>query len=72
MLHDIDLVRYYVEQWGRYTTGASCLNRLFMFLNRYWIRRERDEGKKTVYPIYTVKLYGPFVDLSLIRYPSLL
>ncbi|KAF5388288.1 hypothetical protein D9615_000826 [Tricholomella constricta] len=55
-LQDIDLLRYYAAGWDRYTTGANFLNRLFTYLNRYWVKRERDEGKKTVYPIYTLAL----------------
>ena len=66
MLQDVDLIRYYAEQWERYAAGASYLNHLFMFLNRHWIKRERDEGRKRVYPVYTVKFYAPFVDLCLI------
>ena len=53
-LEDIDLLRYYADEWSRYTRGAKRLNLLFMFLNRYWVKRERDEGKKGVYQVYTV------------------
>ncbi|KAM6496298.1 Cullin [Amanita muscaria] len=55
-LQDVDLLRYYTEQWDRYTTGANYLNRLCIYLNRYWVKRERDEGKKTVYPVFTLAL----------------
>ncbi|KAG6848747.1 hypothetical protein H0H93_014413 [Arthromyces matolae] len=55
-LEEIALLRYYAAQWDRYTTGANFLNRLFTYLNRYWVKRERDEGKKTVYPVYTLAL----------------
>ena len=53
-LEDIDLLRYYADEWSRYTRGAKYLNRLFTFLNRHWVERERSEGKKSVYPVYTV------------------
>lgn len=56
-LQDVDLLRYYAGEWDRYTTGANYLNRLFTYLNRYWVKRERDEGKKGVYQVYTVCLY---------------
>ncbi|KAF9463083.1 Cullin [Collybia nuda] len=55
-LEDVDLLRYYATEWNRYTTGANYLNRLFIYLNRYWVKRERDEGKKTVYQVYTLAL----------------
>ncbi|KAL0568943.1 ubiquitin ligase (cullin) of SCF [Marasmius crinis-equi] len=49
-LDNEDLLRYYASEWDRYTTGANYLNRLFTYLNRYWVKRERDEGKKEVLP----------------------
>ncbi|KAF5333224.1 hypothetical protein D9611_002822 [Ephemerocybe angulata] len=55
-LEDIDLLRYYADEWYRYTRGANYLNRLFTYLNRYWVKRERDEGKKGVYQVYTLAL----------------
>ncbi|KAE9389355.1 Cullin-domain-containing protein [Gymnopus androsaceus JB14] len=55
-LQDEELLRYYATEWDRYTTGANFLNRLFTYLNRYWVKRERDEGKKTVYQVYTLAL----------------
>ncbi|KAJ7258021.1 ubiquitin-protein ligase, partial [Mycena rebaudengoi] len=57
-LQDEALLRYYAAEWDRYTTGAKYLNSVFTYLNRHWIRRERerDEGKKTVYPVYTLAL----------------
>ncbi|KAH6912447.1 ubiquitin-protein ligase [Coprinopsis sp. MPI-PUGE-AT-0042] len=55
-LEDMDLLRYYASEWDRYTRGANYLNRLFTYLNRYWVKRERDEGKKGVYQVYTLAL----------------
>ncbi|KAJ7508747.1 Cullin [Mycena galericulata] len=56
LLQDEALLRYYAAEWDRYTTGANYLNRLFTYLNRYWVKRERDEGKKAVYQVYTLAL----------------
>jgi cullin 1 len=53
-LEDVDLLQYYRAEWVRYTTGANYLNRLFAYINRFWVKRERDEGKKAVYQVYTV------------------
>ncbi|KAJ7202549.1 Cullin [Mycena pura] len=55
-MQDEALLRYYAAEWDRYTTGANYLNRLFTYLNRYWVKRERDEGKKFVYQVYTLAL----------------
>ncbi|TFK61142.1 hypothetical protein BDN72DRAFT_936942, partial [Pluteus cervinus] len=57
-LQDVDLLRNYAVEWDRYTTGANYLNRLFTYLNRHWVKRERDEGKKIVYQVYTVRVLG--------------
>ncbi|KAF8885741.1 Cullin repeat-like-containing domain protein [Infundibulicybe gibba] len=54
--HFKDIIEILASQWDRYTTGANYLNRLFAYLNRYWVKRERDEGKKTVYQVYTLSL----------------
>ena len=53
---DEPLLKYYTDEWKRYTTGASYVNRLFTYLNRHWIKREKDEGRKNVYPVYTLAL----------------
>ncbi|TFY78525.1 hypothetical protein EWM64_g5483 [Hericium alpestre] len=50
------LLRYYAAEWDRYTTGANYINRLFTYLNRHWVKRERDEGRKGIYPVYTLAL----------------
>ncbi|KAG6850729.1 hypothetical protein H0H93_009352 [Arthromyces matolae] len=55
-LQDEELLKYYAEQWDRYTIGANYINRLFTYLNRHWVKRERDEGRKAVYPVYTLAL----------------
>jgi cullin 1 len=49
------LLSYYSAEWDMYTTGANYVNSLFAYLNRHWIKRERDEGRRDVYPIYTVR-----------------
>lgn len=58
-LSDIDLLKYYASQWDRYTTGAGYINKLFGYLNKHWVKREKDEGRKEVYTVYTVSLCCP-------------
>ncbi|OCB88507.1 Cullin-domain-containing protein [Sanghuangporus baumii] len=36
-LIDEYLLRYYAEEWNKYTTGATYINRLFTVLNRHWL-----------------------------------
>lgn len=55
-LTDEILLTYYIKEWKRYTTAAQYVNHLFKYLNRHWVKREMDEGKKNVYDIYTLHL----------------
>ncbi|KAJ7857731.1 Cullin [Mycena olivaceomarginata] len=55
-VQDEALLQYYAGEWERYTIGANYINRLFTYLNRHWVKRERDEGRKGVYPVYTLAL----------------
>lgn len=32
------------------------MNKLFNYLNKHWVKREKDEGRKEVYTVYTVRL----------------
>ena len=69
-------MKYYAAEWDRYTTGANYINRLFAYLNRHWVKRERDEGRKGVYPIYTVRAschqselaYAQILQLALVQW----
>ena len=55
-LSDIELLKFYAKAWTRYTDGASYVNKLFNYLNKHWVKREKDEGRKEVYTVYTVSL----------------
>lgn len=55
-LSDEPLLNYYTKEWTRYTTGAQYVDRLLQYLNRHWVKREKDEGKKNIYPVYTLAL----------------
>lgn len=54
-MSDIALIQYYYQEWTSYTRGANYVSRLFTYLNRYWVKREKDEGRKGVYPVYIVR-----------------
>lgn len=60
-LNDESLLKYYAAEWDRYTDGANLVHRLFTYLNRHWVKREKDEGRK-VYTVYTVR-DGLFVNI---------
>jgi cullin 1 len=53
---DEALLTFYIKEWKRYTTAGQYNNHLFRYLNRHWVKREMDEGKKNIYDIYTLHL----------------
>ncbi|QSS59474.1 Cullin [Histoplasma capsulatum] len=53
---DEALLAFYIREWTRYTTAAQYINHLFKYLNRHWVKREVDEGKKDIYDVYTLHL----------------
>jgi cullin 1 len=53
---DEALLAFYIKEWGRYTVAAKYIHHLFRYLNRHWVKREIDEGKKNIYDVYTLHL----------------
>lgn len=50
------LLDFFVNEGKRYTTAARYIHHVFRFLNRHWIKRERDEGNTTVYEVYALHI----------------
>lgn len=50
------LLAFYIKEWTRYTVAAKYIHHLFRYLNRHWVKREIDEGKKNIYDVYTLHL----------------
>ncbi|KAH7375618.1 cullin-1 [Plectosphaerella cucumerina] len=50
------LLAFYIREWNRYTNAAKYIHHLFRYLNRHWVKREMDEGKKNTYDVYTLHL----------------
>ncbi|ORX99040.1 Cullin-domain-containing protein [Basidiobolus meristosporus CBS 931.73] len=53
---DESLLQYYSKQWSRYTIASSVVHHLFSYLNRHWVKREREEGRKNIYDVNTLAL----------------
>lgn len=53
---DESLIQYYIRCWDRYTLGARYLNHIFDYLNRHWVKREREEGRRNIHDVYTLCL----------------
>lgn len=54
--HDEALLHFYFAEWSRYTTAMRYVSHIFQYLNRHWIRREAEDGKKEVYEIFPLAL----------------
>lgn len=50
------LLTFYIREWDRFTRAAKLINHLFKYLNRHWVKREMDEGKKNIFDVYTLHL----------------
>ncbi|CAI4210740.1 unnamed protein product [Parascedosporium putredinis] len=53
---DEALLSFYIKEWDRYTVAAKYIHHLFRYLNRHWVKREMDEGKKGIYDVYILHL----------------
>ncbi|ODV93839.1 hypothetical protein PACTADRAFT_4740 [Pachysolen tannophilus NRRL Y-2460] len=53
---DESFLQFYVRTWQRYTIGAGYLNNIFDYMNRYWVQKERSDGKRHIYDVNTLCL----------------
>ncbi|GAB5589452.1 ubiquitin ligase (cullin) of SCF [Umbelopsis nana] len=54
---DESLLHYYTRQWKKFTTASGYVHHVFSYLNRHWVKREIEEGRKNdVFEVYTLAL----------------
>lgn len=49
-------LQFYVRRWKRFTVGAIFLNHAFDYMNRYWVQKERSDGKRHIFDVNTLCL----------------
>ncbi|KAL3230149.1 Cell division control protein 53 [Nakaseomyces bracarensis] len=49
-------LQFYVRRWKRFTIGAVFLNHAFDYMNRYWVQKERSDGKRHIFDVNTLCL----------------
>ncbi|KAG7661561.1 CDC53 [[Candida] subhashii] len=49
-------LEFYVRKWTRFTIGAVYMNNVFDYMNRYWVQKERADGRRDIFDVNTLSL----------------
>jgi cullin 1 len=51
---DEDALNFYTRKWEEYQFSSKVLNGFCSYLNRHWVKRQKESGVKDVYSVYNV------------------
>lgn len=49
-------LEFYVRKWKRFTIGAGYMSNVFDYMNRYWVQKERSDGRRDIFDVNTLAL----------------
>lgn len=52
---DEDALSFYTKKWEEYQFSSKVLNGFCDYLNRHWVKRQKENSIKDVYSVYNVK-----------------
>ncbi|CAF1052602.1 unnamed protein product [Adineta ricciae] len=51
-----DVLRFYTARWDKYQFSSKVMNDFCSYINRHWVQREYNSGRKDIYDIYTMSM----------------
>ena len=55
-LEEEALLGFYTRKWDEYKLASKVLDFIFLYLDRHWVVREHDEGRKESYDVYQLAM----------------